>query len=455
MIRDWLQKAGMEGMADPVTGEDFLRRLAAKIIEQGDVRDWWSRFSSAYQALDVVEAVDEATAREIGEEIRAGLRARTGEEVRGFHLGSRHRGGETIRPHGHFDSTDHLDGFGVRVARAPLPASMADGGIDFVSWTDHGAWLVCSGAGPPPWPRPQHRRPLSGTGGGFVTARSTADQIPSPEDAMFAEVVDDRDVHYRLKMSSLSASNPGAPRERWDLRLHLTPTPDAAARWLRFTTPHGPVTAALQPATATDTVTQHEAMDPAEFYLHGQLHNHAWRHLLDPERRLARLTVVADALVVTGAVSRDHPVVAAVYSIDDAIAGEDAPALPTLVSTALQRRASQIAWIGCSALGVAISHPDGGQLGLESLVGHPDRLALHFVQPVWQQPQRNAWELVVTATDNRGRGHVSATEPLSSPSEGAFHFRPPLAADALGLTIRLQGATTVMETKVDLSNTGA
>lgn len=94
----------MEATADPVTGEDFLRALAAEIIEQGGVRHWWSCFSPAYQALDLVEAVDEATAREIGEEIRAGLGALLGEEVPGSHLRSRRRAGEPTSPSRHFGS---------------------------------------------------------------------------------------------------------------------------------------------------------------------------------------------------------------------------------------------------------------------------------------------------------------------------------------------------------------
>lgn len=214
-------------MADPVTGEEFLRALGAEIVEQRDVTQWWSRFSSAYQALDVVEAIDEVTARQIGEEIRTGLRARTGVEVPGFHLGSRHRGGGALqRPRpagGQFDPA----AFGAKSAWAPLPASIAQGGVDFVSWADQGAWLVCSGAGPAPWPQPEPFRPSGGTGG-FVALRSGADRPLSPEEAMFSQVVDDRGRPYRLKMSSSSASNPGSKRERWDLRLHLTPIPGPA-----------------------------------------------------------------------------------------------------------------------------------------------------------------------------------------------------------------------------------
>ena len=452
-----LERRGWEGVAVAVSGEEFLRALAAEIVEQGDVEQWWSRFSSAYQALAVVEAIDEVTARQIGEEIRAGLRARTGVEVPGFHLGSRHRGGGALRRHRPAGGELNLADFGVRSAWARLPASMASGGIDFVSWADQGVWLVCSGAGPAPWPQPEPFRPSGGTGG-FVALGSGADRPLSPEQAMFSQVVDDRGRPYRLQMSSSGASNAGSKRERWDLRLHLAPIPDPATRWLRFDTPHGPATAPLEPPTPTAAVTsaREEVMDAAEFYLHRQLHNHAWLYLLDPERPLARLGVVADALVAVGALSSDHRLVTAAKAVDDTIAGQQPTGLPAVLATALKPGARSPAWIGCAAIAIAVSHPEGGELGLEALVGHPDRLALHFVQPRWHDQAANARNLVVSATDDQGRGHVSGTEPLSNPGEGAFHLRPPLAANAKHLTVRLEGPSTVTDISIDLtgSHTG-
>lgn len=272
---------------------------------------------------------------------------------------------------------------------------------------------------------------------------------------MFSQVVDDRGRPYRLQMSSSGASNAGSKRERWDLRLHLAPIPEPATRSLRFETPHGPVTAPLEPPapTAAVTSTREEAMDAAEFYLYRQLHNHAWLHLLDPERPLAGLGVVADALVAVGALRGDHRLVTAVRAIDDAVAGHGPTGLPDVLATALRAGAGQPAWIGCAAVGMALSHPEGGGLGLEALVGHPDRLALHFVQPRWQDQAANAWNLVASATDDQGRGHVSGTEPLSSPGEGAFHLRPPLPADAERLTVRLEGPSTVTDISIDLTGT--
>jgi hypothetical protein len=51
-----------------VNGEDFLRGLAAKIITEADLDFWLQRFSSAFEALDLVGAIDEVTARELGTE---------------------------------------------------------------------------------------------------------------------------------------------------------------------------------------------------------------------------------------------------------------------------------------------------------------------------------------------------------------------------------------------------
>jgi hypothetical protein len=193
-------------------------------------------------------------------------------------------------------------------------------------------------------------------------------------------------------------------------------------------------------------------MGPAEFYLHGQLHQHVWLHLLDPDRPLGRLAVIADALVATGFIRPDHPLVGAVRSVDDAIADHRTTALPAVVTSALRTRPDRQPCIGCTAVGVAVSHPDAGDLGLEALVGHPDRLALHFMQPGRQIDPTGVSDLVVTATDDQGRGHVSSVEHLFGPAERAFHFRPPLAADAQQLNISLQGPTAIAEISVNLTH---
>ena len=79
-----------------VTGDEYLRRLAAEIIAGTDVEHWWQRFSSAFEALDLVAAIDVEIGRAIGEEIREGLANRSGSEVPRFHLASR-RGGSGQR----------------------------------------------------------------------------------------------------------------------------------------------------------------------------------------------------------------------------------------------------------------------------------------------------------------------------------------------------------------------
>lgn len=80
--------------AGEVTGEELLRGLAAEIVAETDVEHWWERFSQAFEALDVVAAIDVETGRVIGEEIRGGLARRSGEVIPRFHLGSRRAGGE-------------------------------------------------------------------------------------------------------------------------------------------------------------------------------------------------------------------------------------------------------------------------------------------------------------------------------------------------------------------------
>jgi hypothetical protein len=435
-----------------VDGEQFLRVLASEIVTERDVRHWWSRFSSAFQALDLVGAVDLEVAIQIGREIRAALAAATGQEVRDFYLASARRGTKTPARFDRPDPGFDLAHFQSRGAWAPLPSAMGRGAIDFVSQTDDNCWLVSSGPGPAPWPRRESPSPSAAGNGGWHFAAPTATRPRSREEAMFSEVVDDRGQTYQLKMSSSGASSSGAKRERWDLRLYLTPTPKPDVQWLRFTTPHGTVTAALRAASVASVSSFSLPVDMsiAEFHLHRQLHQHVWLHLLDPDRPLARLAVIGDALRATAAVRPDHPLVDAVSSVDDAIAGRDA-ALPTVVASALRPANDRVPWVGSAALGVKVSHPNGGDLGLEALVGHADRLALHFVQPGWRRETAGASDLVATAIDDGGQGHISSVEPLASPGEGAFHFRPPLAADARWLDISLEGPTAVVIVHVELA----
>jgi hypothetical protein len=141
-----------------VNGEDFLRDLAAQIITESDVDLWWRRFSSAFGALDLVGAIDDAIAREVGEEIRAGLAEMSGEEVPRFHLASRRRPPAMTHPD-QVDGIGDLSGLTARSAWSLLPPEMGSGGVNFVSQTDQQCWLVCSGAGPAPWPQHEPPRP--------------------------------------------------------------------------------------------------------------------------------------------------------------------------------------------------------------------------------------------------------------------------------------------------------
>jgi hypothetical protein len=436
-----------------VNGEQFLRALAAQIIAEADVRHWWERFSSAFEALDLVGAVDEQTARQIGEEIRTGLADRTGENIPGFHLASRPGRRPAPRVHQANRNRD-LSGLTARSAWAALPRAMGSGGVNFVSLTDQECWLVCSGAGPAPWPQQEPPRPPPGSSGGFITLPSDQSTWVSAESAMFSEIVDDQDRRYQLQFVSSGASSSGQKRQRWDLRTLLQPAPADTVKWLRFETPHGPITARLGPPAATDVSAESivPARNAVEYYLTSQLHNHVWLYLLDPARPLARLSVIGSALVAEGSISAEHPLVAAIATVDDGIAAADAKALPPVLADALSRGPRQSAWIGTAAVGVKVSHPDGAEIGLEALVGHPDRIALHFIDPGRGRGQIGAWDFVVTATDDNGRGHVAHAEPLSSMEEGAFHFRPPLAGNAAGLTVRLEGRTAAVEVTIDLAN---
>jgi hypothetical protein len=274
---------------------------------------------------------------------------------------------------------------------------------------------------------------------------------------MFNYIVDDQGCRYHIEMVSSAASSSGQKRQRWDLRTLLRPAPAEDVKWLRFETPHGPVTARLDPPTATDATTQPviPERDGVEYYLNTRLYNHLWLHLLDPERRLARLSGIAEALVAVGSISPEHRVVKAITTVDDAISGHDTTALQPVLAHALSPGNRSPAWVGTIAVGVAVSHPDGAEFGLEALVGHPDRFALHFIEPDWRQTQTGIWGLIVTATDDHGRSHVAHPEPLSSPEEGAFHFRPPLGPGAGRLTVRLEGPTAAVDVSIDLTDSTA
>jgi hypothetical protein len=278
----------------------------------------------------------------------------------------------------------------------------------------------------------------------------------SPESALFSDIVDDQGTKYRLHPGGSSgASSSGAKRQRWDLRALLDPTPAPHVRWLRFTTAAGHITAELRPPI-TSAVSSHNlrsAPSTLEHYLKASLHQHVWLHLLDPDRPLAPLAVIGDALIAVEAIDPDDTLVAAIRALDAHLSGDPVTAaIPPTVAAALSRESDAGAWEGVAALGVRLEHPDGAVLGLEALVGHPDRLAVHFIHPP-DGPEGTGWsvsDLVVTATDDLGGGYVASPEPLYGAEGGAFHLRPPLHPRATNLTVHLEGPTAVSSVAVDL-----
>lgn len=435
--------------AGEVTGEELLRGLAAEIVAETDVEHWWERFSQAFEALDVVAAIDVETGRVIGEEIRKGLARRSGEVIPRFHLGSRRAGGER----GGFRSPAPAgpSSLRVRAAQSSLPPQVGAGGTNFVSETGEGTWLVCSGAGPTPWPQRDMPQLPPGVSGALVRRR--VDAVPAtPEAALFSDVVDDHGRHYRLfPGGSSGSSNSGGKRERWDLRAVFGPPPGEDASWLEFHTAGGPIRAPLQPPVGAEVSSRRlePTSSTVEHYLADRLHDHVWLHLLDPERPLASLEVIAAALVSVDAIDAGHPLVGAVETVDTTMAGGPAgPTLPPVLAAALAADPARGAWQQVAALGLVVDHPDGAHFGLEALVGHPDRLAAHFVSGSDRGPV--ACSLVVTATDDLGGGYVAHTEILGGIEEGAFHVRPPLDPAARYLTLRLQGPSNVVDVAIDL-----
>jgi hypothetical protein len=353
-----------------------------------------------------------------------------------------------------------LAGFTARSAWAPLPQAMGDGAIDFVSQTDDQCWLVASGPGAAPWPRRESPRPHPGGESkpgfiyGLVAGEARPGERVAREVAVFGRCTDDHGVTYSLGHRSSGANRPDeSPRPRWDLRLALRPSLPADVGALRFDTPHGPLVAQLRPPVAVETVTGvvRDAGDEAAFYLTDKLTNHVWLRLLDPQRPLAPLGEMAHALVAVEAIEPDHPLVTECEQVDDAIGGQPAPGLlPNLASALADPVAPASAWLGATALGLVVDHPDGAQVDLEALVGLPDRTALHFLDPCNPHIQLSPWQLVVTALDSHGHGHVAHPEPLNSADQGAYHFRPPLPADATGVTVRLEGPRSTFNLHVPL-----
>jgi hypothetical protein len=438
-----------------VTGEQFLRVLASEAVAAGDLQ-WHQRFYSVVEALEIVDAIDIEAARAVGQEIRAGLSARTGEPGHDFFVASR-RGPRRHRPNRPGSSTG-VPQVSVRAARASLPPKAGDGATNFVSRQGETAWLVCSGGGPAPWPehRPPSSFPIAGTlrddgvvGGWAIASGLTPIGPPSPP---FRDVVDDRGRHYRLSHASSGASSSGSKRRRWDMRAAIEPAPGDDVAWLELVTEHGPIRAVLRPPVPTTATTVTLAPRPSEVGHHmtAKMHNQVWLHLLDTDRPLEPLGVIPQALVAVGAIDSGDPLVAAVLAVDAALAGDPpAAAMPEVLAGALRRDPAAAAWLGVEALGVSIDNLDGANVALEAMVGHRDRLAVHFVQSS-SRDGRDASELIVSATDNLGGGYAGHAEPLGGMEAGAYHLRPPLDSAADRLVVTLQGPAHRTTIEIDL-----
>ena len=165
---------------------------------------------------------------------------------------------------------------------------------------------------------------------------------------MLVEIADDQDHLCDLQFVSSGASSRGQKRQRWDLRTLRGPTPTDDVQSLRASRPpHGPITARLLPPAAARVFTEPvvQEWNEVEYYLAGRLFNHVWLHLPDPERLLARLSVIGSALLAVDAIRADHPLVVAVAAVDVAtgmaaragqeptLAGLDSPTWSRFVRT--------------------------------------------------------------------------------------------------------------------------
>jgi hypothetical protein len=417
-----------------MTGEEFLRRWAAEVVADGDL-EWWPRFSSMVRALEIVDAIDIDVAREIGQNIRIGLTAVTGEPTHDFYLGSRHADqprdwGPIVPP------PTAAPKVSVRSASASLPASVGVGATHFVAVEADEAWLVCSGPGLAPWSEAE------------VGA-------PSPPFLGIVAVVDDLGRQYDLTFRASSAPARGEPRQRWSLTTGLQPVPDDDVKWLELVTAHGPVRVHLRSPLLATTATIAFDPPPAEIehHLRSELHNQVWLHLLDPERALDPLGSVIEALTAVAAVDRAHPLVAAVLAVDAAVAGKPCAVAPPGALAAALGAPMTAPWVGAEALDVSVQL-DGAFLALEALIGHHDRFELYFLEPPMSflpgPETMSAHRLIIWATDNLGGGYVGHAE--SGDHEGLYHLRPPLDSAATLLSVHLEGPAHGVTVAIDLSS---
>ena len=105
------------------------------------------------------------------------------------------------------------------------------------------------------------------------------------------------------------------------------------------------------------------------------------------------------------------------FAVDGALAGATvSDGLPDALTSALGHDPTRAPWLGVAALGVPLKI-DGTFVTLEALVGHRDRLAVHFLEAPLPFPPPSdtpsAHSLVVWATDNVGGGYAGHAETLA------------------------------------------
>jgi hypothetical protein len=412
-----------------MTGEEFLRDWADGIVAARDV-EWYQRFYTAVSVLELVNEIDIDVARKIGQDIRARLTQR-GLPSPDFHLQSSLPNPDAPgRPKVALPAA--APSLSVRGSFAPLPPADGDGGPNFLSVGPERAWLICSGAGPPPWTRD---RPLP-----------------------FTDVIDDHARHYQLRPALTGESSHGPERLRWDLRATIEPGPPFDVVWIDLITVHGSTRAWLQPPAPATISTV--AMDPPpsalETHLTATIHYQVWSYLHDPQSPHEPIGIVADALIAVGAIEATNPLVEAVHAVDAALDGSPpSAALPDALRAALTHDSRIEPWVGVTALGISLVM-DNAFVTLEALVGHPDHLAVHFLEPPSRFPAQSdeisAHELLIWGTDNLGGGYAGHSEILGGATwAAAFHLRPPLNPNATQLSLQLQGPAHRSTINIDIS----
>jgi hypothetical protein len=434
-----------------MTGEDFLRGWAAEIVAAGEM-DWYQRFYSLVEVLQIVDAIDIDVARAVGQEIRSGLTAKTGEPTPDFHLYS-HRPATLGLDDWQVPERRVLGKVSVRAAYTALPEAEGQGGTDFLTVDSDTAWLSCSGAGAPPWP--EHRAQASPSG--WLRAPQRSMQRASAAVPPFLDVIDDRGRHYTLAGDSSGASSSGTKRHRWDLRAEIAPPPGAEVTALEFVTAHGSMTATLRPPapTTVDVVALNPPPSEIERHLTATVHDHVWYQLLDRDSWLEPIGMLAEALIAIGALDPEHPLAQAILAVDDALAGQaPAEAIPDALSAALRTDPRRASWLGVEALASPVDL-DGATVILEAVVGHSDRMAVHFLEGLSSDPTAtSAYELIVWATDDQGGGYAGHAEYVAGPEGGAYHLRPPHDPAATQLYLYLQGPRHRATVNIDLSRLG-